>query len=283
MSVFERMPAEFSAPPMDQVLDLHGDPAHADLVLFMHGNQWMVIPDLLHGFQETWPEIENVYYETLPPGILVQQLRRGALRLGELLIRVAPDVLTSDIDTLSQLAGEGWLREYHEYARNTLAILVATGNPHRISSWQDLLRPEVRVALPDPETEGIGHLVRAAVTDSLGAEAWQLLAERKRQSGSTIVTKIHHRQAPLYIERGAVDAAPVWLTEGLYQTKIKAPTDTVRLPTEQTRQGHYGVAILERTSTHQEAARAFADWILGPGQKVYASYGFEVPQPATGP
>ena len=96
MSTLEAPPVEFSLPPVNDVQDVHGDPAHHDLALFMHGNQWMVVDALLQQFQARHPEVASIYYETLPPGILIRQMRQGALQIGGLVLRVAPDVLTAD-------------------------------------------------------------------------------------------------------------------------------------------------------------------------------------------
>ncbi|OAQ21730.1 hypothetical protein [Thermosulfurimonas dismutans] len=86
---------EFSVSPVDHVCDLHGDPCHPDLVLFFNGNQWMVIEELLAAFRQEHPDIKNIFYETLPPGILAHQIRHGTLRIGELIISTPPGIFTA--------------------------------------------------------------------------------------------------------------------------------------------------------------------------------------------
>lgn len=276
MPILEAPPVEFSAPPTNEVQDVHGDPCHHDLALFLHGSQWMVLDVLLREFQAEHPEVGAIYYETLPPGILIRQMRQGALRLGGLVLRVAPDVLTASTSTLAQLADEEWLQGCHEYVTDTLALLVAGSNPRDIRGWADLLLEGVRVVLPHPETEGIGRLVREIVSETLGPDAWTELAHRKPERGLARFTRIHHRETPLQLIAGAADAGPVWLTEGLYQRRLGMPLDVVRLPADQNRRGHYGVAVVERTTQHPEAAQAFADFLLGPAaQAIYADYYFE--------
>jgi len=266
-----------SVPPVDQVLDLHGDPARHDLALFMHGNQWMAMEVLLHEFQNAHPEVRSVYYETLPPVTMVQQMQQGTLRLDDLTIHVPPDVLTAGSEMLARLASEGWVSEPYDYARNSLAILVAAGNPQHIQGWADLLAPDVRVVLPNPETEGITHLIQEAVTAALGAQAWAELTEGKRQRGLTSYTQIHHRETPLWLLANRADAGPVWLTEALYQQRIRVPLDVIRLPAEQNREGRYAAAVAVRTCRHPEAAQAFVGFLLGPeAGAVLADYGFEV-------
>lgn len=278
MCASEEQVVHFSVPPENQVLDLHGDPAHHDLALFMHGNQWMAVDGLLQGFRAAVPEVREVYYETLPPGILVRQMRLGVLQMGSLVIRVAPDVLAAGYEALQSLADEGLVEGYREYASNTLAILVRRGNPLSVTGWADLARPGVRVALPDPETEGIGRLIREAVVDAAGSTAWAAMTGRKREQGTTLCTRIHHRETPLYLQEDRVDAGPVWLTEALHQERLGAPVEIVRLPADQNRRGRYGIAQVGPASPHPVAARAFVEFLCGPaGQAILRAYGFEGP------
>ncbi len=64
-----------TVPPVDNVLDLHGDPCSADLIVFLNGNQWMVMEDILNAFRQRHPDFGNIFYETLPPGSLAEQMR----------------------------------------------------------------------------------------------------------------------------------------------------------------------------------------------------------------
>ena len=65
----------FQVPDVDNIPDLHGNPADAKLVLFIGGNQFFVLPHLIAGFVRLHPELAgHIYYETLPPGILRKQI-----------------------------------------------------------------------------------------------------------------------------------------------------------------------------------------------------------------
>ncbi|MFZ0725449.1 MAG: hypothetical protein WAO07_12795 [Desulfobacterales bacterium] len=46
----------------------------------------MVLPELIKAFQERYPDVRGVFYETLPPGIIEQQLKSGSLIIGNLKI-----------------------------------------------------------------------------------------------------------------------------------------------------------------------------------------------------
>jgi len=60
---FERTVAE-----TEIVGQFHGDPMEADLRLYMAGKQFVVMDQLVTRFQELHPEVEEIFYVTIPPG-----------------------------------------------------------------------------------------------------------------------------------------------------------------------------------------------------------------------
>ncbi len=120
---------EFSVPAVDFICDLHGNSCRPDLSLFFNGNQWMVIEEILSSFRKSYPEVEHIFYETLPPGVLSDQIKQGALRIGELFINTQPDIYTSGKEEMENLVQEGFIQNYEPYAENGLAILVPLANP----------------------------------------------------------------------------------------------------------------------------------------------------------
>ncbi|MFZ0240028.1 MAG: hypothetical protein WAL90_00165 [Desulfobacterales bacterium] len=46
----------------------------------------MVLPELIKAFQERYLDVRGVFYETLPAGIIEQQLKSGRLVIGNLKI-----------------------------------------------------------------------------------------------------------------------------------------------------------------------------------------------------
>ena len=81
---------EFQVPDIDNVADLHGNPNQALLVLFVGGNQFMVMPGLMRAFESEHPELRGrIFYETLPPGILSKQIAsNGTITLGNFTLQV---------------------------------------------------------------------------------------------------------------------------------------------------------------------------------------------------
>ena len=54
----------------------------SDLVMYLAGNQFMVMEELITAFQEKNPDIETVYVETIPPG---QILKNQLLKQGDII------------------------------------------------------------------------------------------------------------------------------------------------------------------------------------------------------
>ncbi|HKU66528.1 MAG TPA: substrate-binding domain-containing protein [Candidatus Baltobacteraceae bacterium] len=270
-------PIGFSVPPVDQVLDLHGDPAAAQLVIFMAGNQYMVVPALLAAFRKEHPEVRSVFYETLPPGIVIDQVRAGALQMGNLLISAKPDVLLAGPRGMRTLRRLRKVSASQPYASNTLAILVRAGNPLHIGSLGDLGRARVRVVMPNPKWEGVAEQVEGAYAKAGGAQLVHAIMVTKFAEGTTILTRIHHRETPLYLLGGRADAGPVWLTEALYQHRVHR-LDFVRIPPEKNVYAQYEAALVNH-APHAAAAQAFVTFMQSPqARTILRSYGFGPPR-----
>ena len=95
-----KTPFAFTVPSVDDAVDLHGDSRNPQLVLFVGGNQYMVLPKLLSAFEAEHPTLHRVFYETLPPNALAQQIDSGSLTIGNLLISVRPDVYESGVQRM---------------------------------------------------------------------------------------------------------------------------------------------------------------------------------------
>ncbi len=273
--------AMFSAPPFDHLEDLCGDIVGADLVCFLAGNQFMVAEDLFSAFRESvrdsGRELGGIFYETLPPGVLVDQIRRGGLQMGSLRLCIQPDVLAASPASLKQLAEDGIVGDFVEYASNELAILVPKGNPKRISGLADLARDGIRVALPHPGTEGVGRLVMAALQAAGGQALLTRMTEEKAANGEVLTNQIHHRESPAWIMEGVVDAALAWRTEAIFHQRQGRPIEAVEIAPEHNQRGRYAVAPVAN-APHPTMAKEFIGFMSGPAARsAYARHGFLAP------
>lgn len=81
--------------PFDRGDDLHNLEMadSADLVLFMAGNQFMAMQEIITGFQKEYPDINRIFYETLPPGLELKQILAGGAQFRDILLDVYPDII----------------------------------------------------------------------------------------------------------------------------------------------------------------------------------------------
>jgi molybdate transport system substrate-binding protein len=269
--------AQFSVPSADVVMDLHGDPGNAGLVVFAAGNQWFVMPELMAAFKRSYPDVHNVFYETLPPGVLSNQIEAGGLQIGELQLGVHGDVLMTVPAQMSMLQAKGLAGASEDFARNELAILVRAGNPSYVESMRDLGRADVRVAMPNPKTEGIARQIEAAYRKAGGEALDRTIMVTKVAAGTTIITSIHHRETPAWILSDKVDAGPVWISEAIYQQKLGGGLQTVQIPASENDGETYVAAAIDG-APHPLAAREYLAFLRSTAaQAVYRSYGFSIP------
>ena len=251
----------------------------ADLVLFVAGNQFMVMEELLGAFQSEYPEIKRIFYETLPPGLEVKQILAGGALFKERLIDVRPDVYGSVSETaMKQLEKKDLTsaEDYFLYLHNRIVLMVPEGNPAKINSVQDLGRAEVRISQPNPEYEDIAFHIIDMYRDAGGDALVHSIMEEKRAEGTTILTVVHHRETPLRIEKGTVDVGPVWATEIKHARKSNLPVDVVE-PGEgldQREKINYYICPL-RGSANPENGEKFLKFIQSStAQGIYEKYGF---------
>ncbi len=264
---------EFTVPGINNVPDLYGDIVDPQLVVFFAGNQFMCVDDLLAGFRRRNPQVERIFVETLPPGILAKQIEGGSLTLGNLRITHKPDVYTAGKSRIESM--ESSFSRTEIYAYNKLSLMVSKGNPKKISGLQDLQHPSVKISMPNPAWEGIGRQIETAYKKAGGDALHQAIMVKKVADGSTYLTRIHHRESPLRILYQNSDAAPVWTSEVAYQKMIGHPVEEVVIPPKDNIRSTY-IAGQLKNAPHPEAAKLFMDYLTSQEAKqIYRKYGFE--------
>jgi len=267
--------------PSDRGDDLHNLEwaDSADLVLFVAGNQFMVMEELLTVFQNQYPDIEKIFYETLPPGLELKQILAGGAFFRDNLIAVRPDVYASVSQAaMKKLEGKDLIsaEDYFLYLHNRIVMMVPKGNPAQITSVEDLARGDVRISQPNPEYEDIAFHIMDMYRQAGGDHLIHRIMEEKRAEGTTILTVVHHRETPLRIRIGTVDVGPVWATEIQHARQAKLAVDMVD-PGEgldQREEINYYVCNLKDSGNPENGAK-FLEFIRSPlAQGIYERYGF---------
>lgn len=279
--VTEKETENFPVIPSDREDDLHNlqYADSADLVLFVAGNQFMVMDELLRAFQEERPDIKKIFFETLPPGLELKQILSGGAIFRDKVIDVVPDVYASvskkAMDRL-EMAGRVTKEDYFLYLHNRIVLMVPEGNPAQIQSVADLGRDEVRISQPNPEYEDIAYYIVDMYRDAGENALVQRIMEQKRAEGTTILTIVHHRETLLRIKKKTVDVGPVWATEIINAKKNDLGIDMID-PGEKLDQRekiNYYICKL-KNAPHSANANRFLDFIKSfRAQRIYEKYGF---------
>ncbi len=280
---------EFSVDEVDNMPDFHGDPIDPGLSIFVGGNYFFAMAPLVAAFTDLHPDLRGrIYYETLPPGRLLQQIRAGGrITVGNMSWIVHADVYAAGLKKLQMALDEGLLlAPLQPYASNTLTLMVAAGNPANVTGLHDLARPGLRVLLPNPRWEGVARQVQQSLVHAGGRVLEHSVYDDKVRSGEAILTEIHHRQTPMKLMQGRADVGVTWRSEAIFQESIGHPISHVDIPEADNVRATYAAAVVHG-APHPAAARAWVEFLASPqAQKILARYGFgpALPQPpsATG-
>jgi ABC-type molybdate transport system substrate-binding protein len=258
-----------------------GDSYSADLVLYLAGNQFMVMEELVKDFLGKHPNINNVYVETIPPGQILkgQLLKQGQINNQDTAMN--PDVFASvNLGHLKKLKAKGMMDSYKIYTHNKLELMVAQGNPKAIKGPQDLARDDLVQSHPNPLTEGIFKFYGSAMLKDMGLyEKVTANAECKScwaKEGKTWFTQRHHRETPDRIENGEADVGIVWTTEIIEAKKQNRKIDGVAIPAPLNKGSVVGYAIgVLKSGRNQDAAMHYVGYLrTNAAQGIYAEYGF---------
>ncbi|MDR3535458.1 MAG: substrate-binding domain-containing protein [Acetobacteraceae bacterium] len=269
---------DFTVPEVDVLADFHGDLSHPRLVLYVGGNYFFAMAPLVQAFEVAHPQYKGrVYWETIPPGLLVKQMQAGGtITVGNMTWTARPDAYFAGLAKVKDLIGQNLLTgPAVPYVTNTLAIMVPKGNPAHITGLADLGRPDLRLAMPNPEFEGIVRQIRMALTKAGGEPLARAVYDSKVKDGSTILTHIHHRQTPLFLMQGVVDAGITWQSEAMFQEQAGHPIEHVAIPDGDNATAIYAGAEV-KGAPHPVAAKAWLDFIRSPDAlQIFERYGFK--------
>ena len=270
------------------VLDFHGSVQDPDLVIFMAGNQYPVLPELIAAYREwvgTQPRHRGVgtariFYATTPPGRLIDAMESGQLALGNFWIDVRPDRLWPDVFMTGprqqrRLQAARFVDGWSVYARNRGAVLlVRSGNPKNIRGLPDLAREDVRVAISSQASEPASF---ESYANTLRAQAGAQFVETVlKKANTTSPVAVHHRENPQLIHDGIADVAPMYYHFGVYlKSRLPQHFDYVGLPREGNFRDTLAISLV-RNAPRRAAAQAWIDFIRSDvAAAIYQKHGFD--------
>ena len=182
---------------------------------------------------------------------LVSQIQQGAI--GDLFASADQPNMQKLID--ARLTAEAPI----VFARNSLEIVVGTGNPKHISSLADLAHSGLVVVLCAPAVPCGRYAVQALQKAGVTVKPASQEADVKAVLGK--------------VELGEADAGIVYVTD------VKAAGSGVQgvaVPPAQNVVADYPIVIL-KDSQNRALARAFVSYVLTDGRRILARYGFTSP------
>ena len=215
------------------------------LKVFMAGNQWFVVPELLDFLSKNGI---SAYVETLPPGIVKEHSKGNPIKVGNLVIDFKPELVSLPPSMIKELD----VVKAFDYVSNSIAIAY---NKVEVTDWCSL--KGLKVAIPNPITEGIGQLFKEIYEEVCGN--YEELAK------GVYLTKVHHREIPEMLRNNEIDAGVVWLTEALYwRFKYSTPSPN--------KEGKLTFGLMRG---HTETAeKAFSLLRSEKAKEIYIKYGF---------
>jgi ABC-type molybdate transport system substrate-binding protein len=268
---------EFTVPPADVLADFHGSLDQPELVLYASGNYFFAMGPLVSAFGNAYPQYRGrVFYETLPPGLLLKQMDAGGtITSGNMTWTIKPDVYLAEAAASNDLVRSGRLvAPVVTFATNDLTIMVSATNAARVAGLADLGRPGLAIAMPNPDFEGVARQIRTSLVKAGDRALDEMVYSKKVRDGETVLTRIHHRQTPLFLMQHLVEAGVTWKSEAIFQEQIGNPIGHVDIPGEFNTLANYSAAIVSG-APHPIAARAWLDFIGSDGAfKILERYGF---------
>ncbi|GAB2477374.1 molybdate ABC transporter substrate-binding protein [Luteococcus sediminum] len=208
--------------------------------------------------KESFSELGRIF-EQQHPGSTVQFSFGGSSTLAAQIGQGAPaDVFAAASPATMRIAEHaGAVGSPVTFARNEMQVVVAAGNPGRVTRLDDLARPGLDVALCDVQVP-----CGAASQQVLQADHLSVSPSSWEPDVKAVLTRV---------ALGEADAGIVYVTD------VRAAGESVRgieIPDGRNARTSYPIATL-RSSRQLATAQAFVDLVLSEqGQKVLAADGF---------
>jgi molybdate transport system substrate-binding protein len=267
----------FLVPQVDDLADFHGDLSDPKLVLYVGGNYFFAMASLVEAFEQQHPDFKgHIYWETLPPGLLVKQIEAGGtVTSGNMTWTAKPDAYFAGLK-VQNLIARGLLNgPAVPYVTNSLTIMVPADNPGHVTGLADLARPDLPLVMPNPAFEGVARQIEASLKKAGGDDLTTTVYKTKVTDGGAVLTQIHHRQTSLFLMQGRAQAGVTWQSEAIFQEQIGNPLRHIDIPPAQNTTAIYAGAEV-RGAPHVEAARLWLSFIHSPtALSIFERYGFK--------
>jgi len=210
----------------NRILDFHGNPQQAGLTVLSDGNHHMALEASLQHFLKQHPQLNDIFYVTLPPQVLNGILENQAIQIANLNLSIKPNIYIGPEPVLNTWFEKGHVSQPHIFAHSLgQAWLIRKGNPSGFNGVADLFKGDTRLFISNPVSEKASHqvynntLCKLALSNGLGADH----LSRALSEGDNWVMHgnyVHHRETPEALASGQADVALVYYHLALRYTRI---------------------------------------------------------------
>lgn len=187
-------------------LDLHGNPARAKLTIFSDGNHHKALLETCKAFKEKHPDVDDIFYVTTPPSVLISIIENGMMTIGNLNLSLSPDIFISPDSIMRQLVEKKIIFDHQAFSSSKHnSILISKDNKKNITGLHDVLRDDIIIALSNPATEKASYEVYASSIENFGKGIAQSDILNKIRSRVIYSNKIHHREIPELLINNSAD------------------------------------------------------------------------------
>jgi molybdenum ABC transporter molybdate-binding protein len=216
-------------------------------------------------------EIAAQYEKEYGVKVEIEPDASGAL-LSKLRVVQAPHAdlfLSGDEADVRTARSLGLVTEILPVARQHVVVAVQPGNPQKIATAADLLRPEVSVVLPNPELAASGQAAKRALVAS---GQWEALAGRLKSSAAKVSLVGTVPDAAQKVKLRAAEAAIVWDA-----TARQFGLDLVEIPEFQNKTEEQVTLGVVASTPQPTAALHFARYLAARdrGEPVFAKHYFQ--------
>jgi ABC-type Fe3+ transport system substrate-binding protein len=134
--------------------------------------------------------------------------------------------------------------------------------------------------MPNPEFEGVARQIRASLVKAGGEALAEVVYRKKVRDGEAVLTRIHHRQTPLFLMQHLVEAGVTWKSEAMFQEQAGHSITSVEIPEAQNSTAIYAGAMVAG-APHPNAARLWLQYLRSPeAARIFQRYGFNTYTPS---
>jgi sulfate/thiosulfate-binding protein len=245
------------------------------LSLVAYSTPQVVYDEVIPGFQETQPGRGVTFKESFGASGDQSRAVESGLPADVVTFSLAPDM---DRLVKAGLVDANWADTPTRglVSKSVVSLIVRKGNPKNIHTWDDLLKPGVRVLTPNPFTSGAAkwNILAAYGAKSGGGENAQAGLDYLRRliTRHVVVQDKSGREALQNFTSGTGDVLISYENEAITARKKGQKVDYV-IP-DQTISIENPIAVVSKSS-HLDQAKAFVNYALSaPAQQQFADWGY---------